>query len=578
MAGNPSRFETLRRDAARAFAQTMIVVDDEASQGSEVPHPPPTGTLRTPSRRTTSSAVSANAPTQQGKPLGSEQLALNAKSLIENAMDLGLICSVLRPNKGENFGSRVVKAAQVADIVCLDWEIYEDGGDTVAEIIAAILRQDAKQDGRLRLIAIFTGDSSNTTILDKIFGAIPSKLREKCKINQELLKIESKTGAKIVCLFKAHGRRLPSPLSKFQVSEAQLPERLQIEFAQLSAGLLSNVALATIASIRSSTHHVLSKFTGQMDGPFFHHRALIENPDDAEEYAVEVILSELKGAVDKQKLAANHAGPNAIKARVQDLAGNDETLPLHYFEKDVSRTFDLKADDAARMITDGLDLALKGNKPQNSPKKEIFRRNFSTLFTDSQATARYFMSQFAVLTGVRAHLGSHPYRSGQLIPKLGLGAIIQLIPKLGLGAIIQRKDKTYFMCLQANCDSVRIKGEENFLFVPLDEQDIESDDNPKPEHIVPIPSHRGFKYIGLSTSRKSYSVAQSITFSACQGMGTVNAMRVKHYSGFFFQDKDGNVYRWIADLKQRRALRTVQRLGQYMGRLGFEEFEPYRRG
>ena len=41
-------------------------------------------------------------------------------------------------------------------------------------------------------------------------------------------------------------------------------------------------------------------------------------------------------------------------------------------------------------------------------------------------------------------------------------------------------------------------------------------------------------------------------------------------------DTKGNAYRWIADLKRQRALRTVQRLGQHMGRLGFDEFEPYR--
>jgi hypothetical protein len=45
----------------------------------------------------------------------------------------------------------------------------------------------------------------------------------------------------------------------------------------------------------------------------------------------------------------------------------------------------------------------------------------------------------------------------------------------------------------------------------------------------------------------------------------------------FFVSMDRQSYRWIADLKQRRALRTAQKLGQGMGRLGFDEFESYRR-
>ena len=129
------------------------------------------------------------------------------------------------------------------------------------------------------------------------------------------------------------------------------------------------------------------------------------------------------------------------------------------------------------------------------------------------------------------------------------------------------------MCLQASCDSVRIKDVGNFLFVPLDPEDI------KPEHVVPVPCPRGthkFDYIGLSTSAASYRVVQSIKFGACQKTKTVNAKKIKNRSGFHFENTDGKSYLWIADLKRRRALRTVQRLGQHMGRLGFEEFEPYR--
>ena len=39
-------------------------------------------------------------------------------------------------------------------------------------------------------------------------------------------------------------------------------------------------------------------------GHYFHHRALIPNPDDAEGYAVDIVLSELKGAIDKGQVAA----------------------------------------------------------------------------------------------------------------------------------------------------------------------------------------------------------------------------------------------------------------------------------
>ena len=556
MADDTRTFKELKNEAAREFAQTMIVIDDEAGPGSEASSPQPVATLRRPSRITGSATTADTQATHAGME-GAVSRALDAKLLIDKAMDLGLICSVLRPKENENFQNRVVRAAQVADIVCLDWEIYEDGGDAASKIIGAIICKDAEQNGRLRLIAIYTGDTTNNDILDKIFGVIPEELREKHDFKKKPLEIESKNGVRIVCLFKAHGIQLPLHRKDNQVGEDQLPERLQTEFAQLSEGLLSNVALATIASIRSSTHHVLSKFTGKMDGPFFHHRALIKSPDDAEEYAVDLVLSELKGAVDKQQVATTHAGPQAIDSRIREIAGDATTLKLHYENEKNPGPFDLCTDACVKIVTDGLDLFLE-DKPPNSPNNKVFKENLSALFRDSQEKAHLAMDEFAALTSVRAYPGSY------------LG---QLFPRLGLGTIIRDKNENYLLCLQASCDSVRIEKEENFLFVPLVTEAI------KPEHVVPIPplspDHK-FAYIGLSTSAASYRVVQSIKFPASEKTKTVNAKRNENHLHFHFEDTDGKPYLWIADLKRQRALRTVQRLGQHMGRLGFDEFEPYR--
>ena len=472
MADDTRTFKELRQEAARKFAQTMIIVDDKARQPSEAQNSQQAGTLRLPNRTTRSAATDDTSV----KHAGAEKFSsheLDAKALIDKAMDLGLLCSVLRPEEGEDFLGRVVKAAQVADIVCLDWEIYDDGGDAASQIIAAIIRRDAKQNGRLRLIAIYTGDSTNNKILDRILNTIPKKLRDAHEFQRSPLTIESRNGVRIVCLFKTHGIQLLPPRNANQIGEDQLPKRLQTEFAKLSEGLLSNVALATIASIRRSTHHVLSKFSSQMDSPFFHHRALIESPDDAEDYAVDIVLSELKGAIDKQWVAARYAGPKAIEARIRERAGDATTLTLHYENNKNPRTFGLDTNIYVKIVTDGLRPVFKNEKPPDAPKNTVFEENLSTLFSDDQEAARAAMREFAALTGVRAYPGSRPYHSGQLFPRLGLGTIIR------------DKDGNYLMCLQASCDSVRVKKDaESFLFVPLDTEDI------KPEHVVPVPLPR----------------------------------------------------------------------------------------
>src|SRR5664279_4126271 len=75
--------------------------------------------------------------------------------------------------------------------------------------------------------------------------------RERYKLDRDAVRIESNHGLRIVCLFKAHGVQLADARKERQVRETNLPDRLLREFALLAGGLLSNVALATIASIRN---------------------------------------------------------------------------------------------------------------------------------------------------------------------------------------------------------------------------------------------------------------------------------------------------------------------------------------
>lgn len=570
MTTNPCDFESLRIKAAKLFAQTMIFVDDQASQhmfGETSPgnlHAPVSGIERT--------MPDNELKEQDGTGNSGSRYAFNAKSLIDSAMNLGLICSVLRPEKGEKFQNRVASAAQVADIVCLDWEIYDDGGQAALDIINEILERDANQSGRLRLIAIYTGAVANKDkIMELVLEAIPEEIREK----QDFIKttpdseITNNSGVRIVCLLKKRGVRLDNSISKDQVCESELPQRLQSEFARLSEGLLSNAALATIASIRNSTHHVLSKFVGRMDGPFFHHRAMIDNPEDAEEYAINIVLSELKGAINKQQVGKDHTGRQAIGARIREFANSSEPsdkLTLYYEKGADPKTYELEIGHAIKMVSDGLSRTLKDPSVllKNRPGKKDFKKSLSSLFSSNLEKARLNMDQFAALTGVQTYPGSYLCRSGAWLPKLGLGTIIQ------------DKNKTYFMCLQASCDSVRISDKGNFLFVSLDEKNNRN--NEEPDHIVPIPSdsNKVFKYIGLSTSSKSYRATQTIKFSGSKDTETVNAEKNGQSPSFCFKDTAGNKYVWVADLKRRRALRAAQRLAQDMGRLGFDEFEPYR--
>lgn len=227
-------FDGYRLAATREFAHTMIVVDDEAWRVREPAAGPPRAGLRRPRRFQTAPAQAAQ------QELFEIRHALDTEALVTSAMNLGLVCSIVRPPKARSIKAQVGAAARRADIVCLDWEIHNDSGDAATKMIVEIIRSDERRNGRLRLIAIYTGDTSNVKILEKVFDAIPQKYRDRHKVQRDGVRIQSDHGLRIVCLFKTHGLQLADVRKERQVGEAQLPERLLKEFATLAGGFPPN--------------------------------------------------------------------------------------------------------------------------------------------------------------------------------------------------------------------------------------------------------------------------------------------------------------------------------------------------
>ena len=194
------------QDAAEKFVQTMIVVDDEATMAG-VEDPAPNDVVR-PGRGHRRMAEDENLAFNRQNITH----MLDAKSLVDGAMDIGLVCSVLHCRQEENreqLTERVLKAAAQVDIVCLDWEIHDDDGATARSLIKDIVRHDQERGGRLRLIAIYTGERGRSRILNDIKASWPGNERTRMKLKvAEGREIRSAVGLKIVCLFKNHGTRL----------------------------------------------------------------------------------------------------------------------------------------------------------------------------------------------------------------------------------------------------------------------------------------------------------------------------------------------------------------------------------
>ncbi|MDX8400317.1 MAG: response regulator receiver domain, partial [Gallionellaceae bacterium] len=321
-------------NAASSFAYTMIVVDDDPIPDQVEPEP--TTEVKAPGRRDVATAKNVDE-----KPAEPRSHPLKAKELIKSALDLGLVCSVVNPTGDENnVAESVAKAALRADIVSLDWQMNgDDNGVLASEIIKKIILEDEVIGGRLRLIAIYTGDNDQHGILDKI----ASSLNAAAEITDEVAKdddgLSNATGLRLIWREKSMGNEKMANA----VSETQLPKELLKAFAELSNGLLSNVALATISAMRDSTHHVLRKFSPDLDGPFFHHRALLENSSESTDYAVSIVMSAIKSEVNKSQIADNYTTKAAIKRRLE--AAGTDTLILRYMKVGAEKQFLFSLDE-----------------------------------------------------------------------------------------------------------------------------------------------------------------------------------------------------------------------------------------
>lgn len=556
-----------RLNAVRRFAQTMIVVDDEASL--QLHEEVASQNLVAPGRG--QSKAAAEHREEVGKnSINAEEYShtLDGKLLVNSALKQGLVCSVVRPSPQESTLDAVVQAARQVDIVCLDWKVHDDDGSTAISLIKKIVEEDQSGEGRLRLIVIYTAERRPSQILDRIkrdlsaaFSAGERRKMKLQKVNNRA--IVSSVGLKIVYLLKGNGARKTGRYNRESFSEDKLPEKALQEFAGLCEGLLANVALSTVAAVRDAAHQIVRSFDSEMDEPYFHHRATIRHPDEAEDYAVNTVLNSLRTAVRLKEVGRAFAGPEAVDRRIRELANNSAEFTMSYMDgkSNSEKSVNFSVDDVVRLILEGVERTYSTISPkgQTTPGKNIAKKSITSLFSGNCRDTLYSLKKFAALTSTGSHPETPSVREGEYVPSLGLGSVI----KDGSG--------NYFLCIQASCDTVRIKSDQPFLFVPLKEV---ADGG---EFVVPKEgSADSVEYMALQVEELGYAKGKSFVFSPDKATERVLAEMRGRPKRLRFKSTNNRTFEWVADLKHYQALHVAQKLGKEMGRLGFDQFEPFR--
>jgi Response receiver domain len=520
------------------FLQSVVIVDDEADfdpvlhqaaavaakEKEEVIRPSrfPKPRLKTPDRST------------------GEGNILDAKRVVDAFAERGIVCAILRPAEGEDPSDRTLKVTRRADILVLDWNFHADNGDTARQLIRGVLGGDL-QDNRRRLIAIYTAERDLGEILTSVRAVL---LEAKGRTVRSGGSYALDAGdARVVVLAKPESQ-VQTPRARRQiVAYEDLADVLIQQFSAFMYGLVSNVALKSVAALRSNTHQLLKQLGPELDAGYLWHRAVQVYPQDAEQQLVDLVSAELRAILDDCDVR-DAASSRAIRQWLEKRG-----------ESDFSKRF---GETQARSIGDVMDLLEYGSAAKTAQSEKVVAKfpkmkakaahkksDEIAAFADSKAKATQSNEAFAVLA-------SHRTQYSKPQPHLTLGTIISS----GTG-----KKRRYWLCLQPVCDAVRLSSARTFPFLELNAAD-----------------GGGFQFVLQGRGRTSIRLQidvkpQSLTMLEFHPKVGNDCVVADVRSSQFFFSRGKRRYRWEAELKREHAQRFAERLANEFSRIGLVESE-----
>jgi len=545
-------FADLCMRAAQDFMQTIVVVDDRATYGEAeaiVSLTPP---------ETASIDDELPEAELESRPSGG---SLDVAILTDASADIGLACAVLRPQQNEQHDgtlvSRLSKAARRADVLVLDWQLNDEpDGQAALRLLMDVASRDQLGQGRLRLVCFYTDTPDLDGVFNSIYRALGPMVVSSSEAGQAYW-IDCGC-MRVILLAKAGGSMGEAgTLEGIVVDEKALPEKLVEEFAKLTAGLVSNVAVASLAAVREDAHRLLTRFGSKLDKPFLSHR-FYEGGSESEELLVRLIADEIKSLLDSADVR------RWVEPRPVELWGKaniPDEVKLKHKAKKGERV--LPKSNMIDLIGSGLHYGnillpdpLQSGQSFDLVKdyKEHYKESITSLLVSEAEDSGILDYEFARLTCL-ARNDASPF-PGDRSPVLTEGTLVR--GRNGTEAI-------YLLCCMPLCDTVRVGEARAFPFVPLSA--VGSDER---YDIVALSPEGNRIYFAFSP-RNHYDVVRH-TFAGDAG-GVVRSHRSTLPNGerFVFSDKSGKAWIWVAERRFQHAHRKLNDLGALSSRVGLDE-------
>lgn len=575
-------FETLCQTVTQQFLRTAILIDDQIITPSDSPSAavveplvePPFMTQPAPKALAegATTADGANAATEHSAPahetetielemqepaadvpvadeaigIAPPEASVALKPLADAFLDEKIICAVLNPVAQDDTNQiveRAVNAASFADIVIIDWYLRAGDSELTLTALAQLLRADAASKGRKRLIIVYTSAAPLEERRAELLQRLVQQDLPCVEIEADFPALRSGSSRIIFVEKSSLGRGTPVE---------DLPGIALRQFAKEAEGLMSIFALGAIARVRDATHHMLSVFKADLDPALVGHRMVLVEPADARDFALEVLMLQLKGIL---------SADNSLDAVI------DKEAVGAWFDHKFTDAMDaaLAAKNIARA---DFRTAVETGNPKEAFGKDKVKEFHQALFLpeppDAAASELKAACELARLsTHVREAEGTTPLPDGWL-PNLTLGSVLRVDS--------DGSPPRYYLCTQPLCDTLRLENPTFFSFVSL----ATGTGGSSKDYWLVVSSG------GQNVKLKASLTGGGRHFARFQpdavGKKIVATADEADPRKFTFTDDAGTTYRWLADVDSLKAQRAAEEMASTLGRVGVDELEWLRMG
>ena len=532
----PEEFATA---ATRRYLQNIVFVDDEIYD--RVTGKPSDVVVEDLPKFKSPFSAAPTPNTQKNEADEALEVIFHPRQLVDSFASAGIVCALYQPQRDfeAHSESLLFKLCERADVVILDWELFDGGGDNILPLIENLANQSQHAfPHHSRLCVIYTG----TPDLIRVNGRIYDYLKDKgLDCDQDPSPTTLNSGAmKIVVLGKPQTVGRPEILKSLEIHEEKLPERIIKEFSAMHTGILPMYALNGLAAVRRNSKRILDKFHRDLDGVFLIHRALGLTEEEAFEQLPELLAEEMLAVLTESQPAEAE-----LTKIIQEIANR-----LTFISPPVSG---VSQEQGVELIK---NFIVQG---PSALGRKIKTKVIENIHNALDCTTSKADNRLAALFNLRTNYA-------ETSP-----------PQLSFGTIVRWKNEdeeiNYAVCLMPLCDSVRLDCSQGatttFPFWTLTK--LENGVNGRGV-VVPVGLNT-YEELCMSGKAKHKLWLKNFTPSQNKVVEAVNEDNHWKFIANVKPNESAKTYEWVAQLKPAHAQRIAHEVGMSFSRVGVLEAE-----